>query len=220
MTIAEPAVTLTDYALTAECALFVVLLIATIKAPTPYRGPFVMFFASAALATLAGGTVHGFWYNENSTQYLVAWNAAMLGTGLVALMGWIIGARLLFSDPRRIRLTRLAIVAFIIYGMIVLALSNSFLVAVIFYLPATLFLLTAFLIQGTRQPGLAHRWGAAGLTLLLVAAVVQQSQTSIHPVHFDHNAVFHLIQGTGLAFIFLAASKLSRHSGQITIANS
>ena len=58
--ITDPAVTLTDYALAIECAAIVALLMRSEASDETLRFWFILFFAAAALASLLGGTVHGF----------------------------------------------------------------------------------------------------------------------------------------------------------------
>jgi hypothetical protein len=43
-----------------------------------------------------------------------------------------------------------------------------------------------------------------------VAAGIQQGGIGLHPVYFNHNALYHLVQGIALALIFLAARGLLR----------
>jgi hypothetical protein len=48
------------------------------------------------------------------------------------------------------------------------------------------------------------------VALSFVAAAVQQTETSLHPLYFNHNALYHLIQAFALLLIFLAARGLLR----------
>ena len=62
------------------------------------------------------------------------------------------------------------------------------------------------MIAGYRRRRLpALRWGIAGLGLTFLAAAVQRLNIAIHPHYFDHNALYHVIQGAGLWMIFLGA---------------
>jgi hypothetical protein len=44
-----------------------------------------------------------------------------------------------------------------------------------------------------------------GLLLTFVAAGVQQAGIAVHPVYFNHNALYHVIQGVALFLIFVGA---------------
>jgi hypothetical protein len=42
----------------------------------------------------------------------------------------------------------------------------------------------------------------------LVAALVQRVGLAPHPVYFNHNALYHLLQGVALLLFYLAARRL------------
>jgi hypothetical protein len=44
---------------------------------------------------------------------------------------------------------------------------------------------------------------AAGLIMSAGAAVLQQAKVSLHPDYFDHNAVYHVVQGIALVVLYL-----------------
>ena len=52
--------------------------------------------------------------------------------------------------------------------------------------------------------------GAWGLGLTFVAAAVQQGRVGLHPRYFNHNALYHLIQGAGLFLVFRGARLATR----------
>lgn len=209
--IAEPDVTLTDYGLALECALFAVLLARLRDGAGPVRRWFLVFFAALSVAALAGGTVHGFFYDETTQAYQLIWNATLVAVGVVALSAWMIGSRFDFAQSSG-RLLRWAGVAlFVAYCLVVLLVIDSFTVAIIHYLPAVLVLLYAFArsYRRSRRPYLLN--GLIGLSLTLVAAGVQQLGIPLHPVYFDHNALYHLVQAVALLILFLSARQIIRH---------
>lgn len=104
---------------------------------------------------------------------------------------------------------RLALAQVAILALVVLFVTQKFFVAIIAYLPATLFLMVVLVVAYRRQPERAVAWGITGLTLMLVAAAVQRLHVAIHPLYFDHNALYHVIQGAALWMIFLAARYMS-----------
>ena len=76
----EPDVTLTDYALTLECGLFVYWLLVHGQTDNPLRLWFAVFFASIGVAAFSGGTVHGYFPNADWTHCAVRldhWRAAL-----------------------------------------------------------------------------------------------------------------------------------------------
>lgn len=204
----EPDVALTDYVLAIESACFAWLLSRHPSVATGLRDPFVLFFAATAAGSLAGGTVHGFFLANGSPLGVVLWRAALVAIGVAALSAWTIGARLLFSPPTAQTIQVAATGAFVVYAIVIVAVNDSFWVAVANYLPVTAFLMVAFVAtyRSTRQPAMAI--GIAGLALTVVAAIVQQLHVGLHPRYFNHNALYHAIQGVALFLIFRASHSL------------
>lgn len=196
----EPDVTLTDYALALECAVFCVLLLRGGPWTQSLRRWWTFFFASIGTAALIGGTVHGFLPGN-----AVLWTATLLTLGATSLAAWMIGAHLL--DLPGVR--RAAVVLLVIYVGVVLFVRQEFLVAIAMYLPATLFLLVAMVWTYRARRERAIGIGIGGLVLTFVAAAVQQLKVGVHPVYFNHNALYHVIQFAALWMIFIAARRLS-----------
>jgi uncharacterized protein DUF6962 len=209
MTLTEPAVALTDYALAIECAAFVLLLMRSDASDRTLRFWFVVFFASASAASLLGGTVHGFFPDTASHARQILWKATLLAILVTSLAGWNIAATILFSSRGATVVRGLAIVQLALLALIVLFVKPEFLMAIIAYVPATLLLLialiTAYRIR--RLPPL--RWGIFGLGLTFVAGAVQRLHLSINPYYFNHNALYHVIQGVALWMMFLGARCIS-----------
>ena len=206
----EPAVTLTDYALAIECAVFVIALSRLNARDRELCFWFIVFFASAGAASLFGGTVHGFFLAASSPGRRVLWPATLMAILVTCLATWNIGAVLQLDDRNTVLVRRLAIAQLVLFSLVVLFVTSKFYIGVIAYLPSTLFLLFALVTAYRRRPDRAIRWGVTGLALTLVAAVVQQVRVGIHPVYFNHNALYHVIQGAALGMIFVAARSISR----------
>ena len=205
----EPAVTLTDYALAIECAVFLLLLVRREPGDRTLRLWFVVFFASAGGASLLGGTVHGFFPDAASHGRQLLWQATLLAILVTSLAAWNIGAILLLSG-RGVTIVRLlAITQLVVFSFVVLFVRREFFIAIIAYLPATLFLLIGLIAAYRGHHLSALRWGIVGLGLTFLAAAVQRLHIAVHPYYFDHNALYHVIQGTALWMIFLAARCLS-----------
>lgn len=64
-------VTLTDYDLSLECALFSVLIYRQPGLTDHLRFDLVALFSSVALASALGGTVHGFFLDEETIGYKI-----------------------------------------------------------------------------------------------------------------------------------------------------
>jgi hypothetical protein len=209
----EPDVTITDYLLAAEALTFAVLL-ARSTSGTALRGWFVLFFVATAIASLAGGSVHGFFPTSGPAEagpYVIGnvlWRTVLLALGVVSASAWAIGARLLFAERTAFFVTTAAWVEFALYACLVIFVTDAFLLAIVNYLPSTLFLIAAFFAHYRTSPATPILVGLIGLILTLVAAAVQRA--GIGFPHFNHNALYHLLQGVALLLIFEAARLLAR----------
>lgn len=207
--ITDPAVTLTDYALAIECATIVILLARAEATDKELRFWFVAFFAAASVASLLGGTVHGFFKNPASAGHAVLWPATLLSILASGLAAWFAATRLQMSEPSRAMAQRAAAAGIVLLAFVAIFVKQKFYVAIIGYLPATLFLLGAFVVAYNRRPARRIGWGIFGLSLTLIAAGIQRLGIAIHPRYFDHNALYHVVQGVALWMIFVAARYLS-----------
>jgi len=200
----EPDVALTDYGVTLECAFFTWLLFRGVAARGALRRLFAIFFASAGIGALVGGTVHGFFLNEDSIAGAVLWQLALLSLGVSTFAVWSIGGRLLFSE-RTARIVQ-AIAGFecAAYAIVVLAVDQHFWIAIANYTPSIAFLGAAFFVLNRRAPHRGTLAGLLGVVLTIAAAIVQRRHIALDPVYLNHNAFYHLIQMTAFGLIFLA----------------
>jgi hypothetical protein len=205
----EPDVALTDYALAAECALFSYLIYFRNRPASRVRLWFGVFFASLGLASLFGGTVHGFFLDQASVGYRMLWPATMLAIGGATLAAWLAGAVALPSQRAARIVVMAALAQSVVYGGFVLAGAHDFTVAVMNYLPASIFLLALFAVRYARQPDGRALVGLSGIVSTFIAAGVQQAGVGLHPVYFNHNAFYHLIQGLALFLIFWSVPALA-----------
>jgi hypothetical protein len=204
----EPDVTLTDYVLFAECAAFAWLIARRPASLTRLRTWMVLFFAFTAMAALFGGTVHGFYLEGSARIGRVLWKISMLAIGATALSAWAISAHLLFGHHGRHFLLRIAAILTAAYAAVIVFVTDAFWVAVAGYLPAAAFLFAGFLRAAVRERTSWARLGAFGLALTFGAAAIQQLRIGLHPVYFNHNALYHLVQAVGLALLFVASRGL------------
>lgn len=195
----EADVTITDYILAIEALAFAVL-IARTATETPVQRWFVVFFGATAVASLAGGTVHGFFADSKAL-----WRFVLIALGVVSASAWAIGARLLLTDRLAGFVTAAALAELAVYSLLVVFVTDSFSIAIANYLPSTLFLIVAFFSLYRSGAGTPVAIGLYGLLLTLVAAAVQQARIALHPIYFNHNALYHLLQAIALFMIFRAA---------------
>ncbi len=201
----EPGVTLTDYALGLECAFFALWLLADGQSDHPLCLWFIIFFVSIGLAAFTGGTVHGYFPIEGTPGHTPLWVMTLIAIGMTALSGWAIGAQLYFSEAIAAWITRGAVIVFGLYCLVALFVTRDFLVAIIHYLPATIFLLVVYVLVYQQTQETAVLGGLLGLILTFIAAGVQQAQLSFHPVYLSHNALYHVLQAVALFLIYWSA---------------
>lgn len=210
MSITEIIVGLTDYLLALESAIFAWMLVKANGGNPGTRRFFVAFFAFMALASLIGGTYHILSPDSSATPAVLAWKTTVIAIGGVAFSAWAIGAHLLFVQPLRGRVVIAALIASLVYSVYVVAIDDRFWIAIANYVPALVFLGIAFAFCYRRHPAPPILTGLLGLGVTGAAAAVQRLGIALHPVYFNHNATYHLIQAVGLFLIFLAAMFFAR----------
>ena len=82
----------------------------------------------------------------------------MIALGMAALASWAIAARLILSDRAAMRVTAFAGLFFAAYVVVILFVSRSFVVAIVHYLPATIFLIAAFALAYRRRRQTSFCW--------------------------------------------------------------
>jgi len=211
MTLHEPATTLTDFFLFAQCVLFAALLLRR-QAPGFGRTAFVVLFSSIAAGALLGGLVHGVLPDAASLANRVLWVATLLSLGVTAAAMFAVGTWLEYGSEKARRLIPLLAIGLATYAGVVLFLRQEFVVAIVAYLPAALFLMAVLARDWWVRRNRAAAVGVVGIALALLGAVGQQLGVGLHPVHFDHNAVYHVVQAVALYLLFRAASGLGGSS--------
>jgi hypothetical protein len=209
MTLTEPDVTLTDLALAAECAGMAAWIYWREASHAPTRRWFVIFFAAIGVSALLGATAHGF-LAEADSIYPTVWRATLLAIGVAAFSGWAIGATLVFSKPVANGVLAFAALSLTVYAIVVGWISQSFAIAVIYYLPAAVFLLVCFALAYVRYRESYLLAGIAGLLVSFCAGAIQQVGVGIGSLGLTHNAVYHLVQAAAFGLMFVTALGLSR----------
>lgn len=212
-TIAEPAVTITDYLLALETGLFAVALARRGAGRGTVRRAGAAFFGATSVGALLGGTVHGFFPDARQPARRPLWRATLLAIGTGALAAWALAARIGFPPRRARRLTALALLPFALYCAVVLGVTQRFLVAILASLPASGFLLAVFARRYARGRERPVGLGLVGIALTFVAAGVQQGRFALHPRYCDHNTLYHLIEGVAFLLFFAGLRGIEAPAG-------
>ncbi len=199
----DPDVVLTDYGLTVLCAILAWR--ASRSARPPLKPWLVAFFAAGGIAPLLGGTVHGFFPEPDSLGYSLLWPATLIAIGAVTVAAWSMGLRVggVWRGGRPAMVVVYA--TFVLYVAVVLSGRQEFAVAMWYYLPGAIFLFASFLLAHQHKPTQGRKLALIGLAVTFVAAAIQRLGIPLHPEHFDHNALYHLVQGAGLLLFYLGA---------------
>jgi uncharacterized protein DUF6962 len=162
-----------------------------------------VLMASLASAALWGAVFHAFFPGGTATPAgRLAWIPVSLS--IVAASATMLSLALRILAPNlSAQLRRYVVMAYAgsFVGVVILV-DNSYASIVHFYLPALLLLLIAAGQQLIRQRSRGWTLVTTGLLVSTVAALLQQLRISIHPVYFDHNAVYHVVQGTALVVLY------------------
>jgi hypothetical protein len=208
ISIHEPAVVVTDLGLALLGAFFARRLWTGSPGALPRAGAVLM--GALASAAFWGAIFHAFFPDDTATTAgFLAWMPVVLS--IVVASATMLDLALRLLAPRLSPGGHRAIVAAYaaaFTGVVVLV-DESFTSIVRFYVPALVLFLIGSGRQAIRSPG--SGWGlvVAGLVLSAGAAVLQQAKVSIHPTYFDYNAVYHVVQGIALVFLYRGFRRVS-----------
>lgn len=201
ITIHDPDVAFTDLGLAVLGGYFGARLGATLG------GALMAFLASAAFW---GAVYHGFFPGGTATRAgLVLWFAVLASIVLAAATLVTLSLRELAPRlPGTIRWLVVGAYA-AAFAIAVFLVDHSFGMVVRFYGPALALFLLAAAVRAVRTRDAGWTLMAAGLACSVVAALVQQMRVVLHPAYFDHNALYHVVQGGALVLIYLGFRRTS-----------
>ena len=208
LTIYEPDVVFTDLALALLGAWFAWRLASAGRSGPLGRAPAVLM-AGLASAAFWGAVFHAFFPEDTATLAgFIAWIPVTLSIVVAAAMLLELG--LLVLAGRLEQKVRHALVAAYAgaFALVVLLVDESFTTIVRFYVPALLLFLVAATTRAFRG-GAGWTLIALGLALSAGAALLQQLGVALHPVYFDHNAVYHVVQAAALILLYLGFRRVA-----------
>jgi hypothetical protein len=146
------------------------------------------------------------------------WPGTLLALGVTALAAWGLGAAIALSPLAARWFVIAAVLDFLGYAVIVVGITHSFGVAVLNYLPAAVFLLVVFWRRGRVDRRVQP--ATVGLVVTLLASALQQARIAPHPLYFDHNALYHVIEAGALILVFRGARWLVRDAAPLPAADA
>jgi hypothetical protein len=163
------------------------------------------------VASLTGGTVHGFFLDQSTFGYRILWPTTLIAIGVTAASAWVLTG---FSISKSVDSVKkwafFAVIVFLIYSTVVLFYSQHFTVVILNYVPAMVALLVVNLLEYARTRLTPFLLVIGGVMVTLVAAFIQQAGLGVHPDYFNHNSTYHLVQAIGLLILFKGAKDLTR----------
>ena len=192
MTIHEPMVMWTDFVLAAAAAYFAVVLWRA-----AFR-PWGLAFAFTALGTFAGGAYHGVGPELNPHVDAAMWKLTVYAIGLASFF-LLTGAAVTATAGRlRRTLVFVALVKFGVYATWMIT-HDDFLYVIVDYGLTLLLLGVVFAMAWRRLP--AASWVIGSIAVAVLAAVIQQGRVGLS-THFDHNALYHVVQLLSLWLLY------------------
>ena len=210
MTIHEPATLVTDYLLGGFTAVLAWRVSrASRGVGNAWHTWWTLAFAATAIASLAGGTVHGFPHVLGRRGAGVLWLITMAAL-LVASLGIVLACsvRWPISSITRRAMTVLALVCYAVYGSWLLT-HPAFVFAIAAYGAALLVLLGSELAFHRHSRAVrSFTWGVA---VSAAAAAIQQSGWTPHR-DFNYNDVYHVVQAAAIWMLYRGAIMAGRQA--------
>lgn len=209
-------VSATDFALAALAGVLALRLVSHRTEMRRTRYWLTIVLSAIAISSLLGAISHGFVPEEQGRLGQLIWRATLIAIGPAGVGLFLLAAILLFRPAGVERARVFGLIALAIYTGVVLFEYQHFWIALVIYLPPTLLLLLGFAINMRRAGGGFATDGCIAMLLTLTAGLLQYLGVGVHPVYFNHNALYHLVQGVALVFLYRAGSKwLEPHGSEL-----
>ena len=202
----EIAVSISDFALAALAAGLTYRLSGRNTELVRVQKWFGMTLGAVAVSAFLGGIAHGF-LPETTLAGILVWRATLISIGVAAYSTLMIAALLLYRPGTVERVRWLGLGLFAIYVGIILFETHDFAAALTFYVPTSVLLLIAFVVRWRRESDEFALDGIIAIALTLIAGTLQHFRVAIHPVYFDHNVLYHVVQGFGVIILYRSGSR-------------
>ena len=204
----EPMTMFTDYLIAVECLYFFVVLQRLQRGDRQLSRAYWMWaLAFSALASLVGGSMHGFAAVLTPEWKLAAWKVAQYTAGVVAFCFTMGSVKSTLAARLHPIVLWLAVAELLVYG-VWMAFHDEFIFVIIDYGSAMLLVLAMQGYAWWRWPRGTERDFIIGVLVSFLAAGVQASGFSLHK-NFNYNDLYHVIQMVGIYFFFRGAYRLT-----------
>lgn len=197
----EPATTLTDILL---AALGFAL---TVRQRRGGSQGAATFFAALAVAAAFGALSHGFLSNAGADTTQAVWWITLVCTGATAAGLALIGLECLNWGTTRRRL--LAVLGPTMVFAVMVWFDPRFRLGLMATGVGALVFAAGLIAYARRHPGGGALVAALGIGISVVAGVLQQRGVAVHPVHFDHNATYHVILIPALLLLHVGTLRMA-----------
>lgn len=164
-------------------------------------------FACFGLASLAGGTVHGFSTVLSEATLQSLWKGTTYAVGLASFFLLTGTLNACIAVPVRRLVMPIPYIQLIVFALW-MATHDDFHVVIYNYTLTNLAILALQCYAGVIHRAVSAPWLAGGVLVSFVAAAVQVSGVTIHQ-HFNHNDLYHVIQIGGMYLFYRGALLLT-----------
>lgn len=175
------------------------------------------FFASA-LASLLGGTYHGWETSWDHFQHILLWKGTVVSIGCASLFMLCASITAVISPPLRQWFFGVASLKFLFYSGWMFW-HDDFFYVVCDYGGSMALVLVLQILQITRRRDKNIYWIMLGIGASFLAAGVQQSGMTLHPA-FNHNDLYHVIQMGAFYLLYRGGLSLSDYAPSSLGSNS
>ena len=162
-----------------------------------------VIMGALASAAFFGAVFHAFFPSNTETRAgFYAWIPVSLSIMVVSCTLLALGLRVLVPGLGK-NVRQLLVAAYCVtFAYVVLFVDESYGTIVRFYAPTLILFLIAAVREALRQQTRAWWLLSAAFALSIVAALLQQMKVALHLIYFDHNALYHVLQGIALVLLY------------------
>lgn len=195
--IAEINVAITDYTLALQAFIIIIYIN---KQPSKHL-IWLSLFISILVASLLGGTVHGFFRNELSYYHQTLWKLTLLSVSCMTFCMWHVNNIFIENSAIKKTISIFTIFQFIINNMVIIFFSSDFSLVALNYLPAITALFIVFIKEYISQKNRIFIAGITSIFLTFIGFFVQFKKISLS-YYFNHNTIYHIIQLVAIYLLF------------------